>query len=305
MKKRVKWLLFYGMISGLTAFNLPACTGPGVVSQNYTQQYQTVSALLAQATQTVPDATLAPSTPAHLALSAIPSSTPPAGPTLTSDLTASSTPPAMINLAMTPTVVCDLAQPGHPVDVTVPDDTPFHPGEAFSKTWRLVNAGSCPWNQDYQVIWFSGDDLGLAHSLPLPQPVEPGESVEITADMLAPQEPGAYQSNWKLSNRQGELFGIGPDGNAPFWVRIVVVSAGTATALPTEATPLLTVTPTETPEALSRNRMPPSLVQLPVSPSSPGGSAVYRADGSPPVRGAVARVITIAGCPGVFTGGLP
>jgi hypothetical protein len=63
--------------------------------------------------------------------------------------------------------------------------------------------------------------------------------------MVAPLEPGTYRSNWKLQNSSGTLFGIGPNGDAPFWVQIIVESTPTTTPPPTLLpTPSLTVSPT-------------------------------------------------------------
>jgi hypothetical protein len=42
----------------------------------------------------------------------------------------------------------------------------------------------------------------------------PGQTVEITVDMVAPLKPGTYQGNWKLRNASNVLFGIGPNGSA-------------------------------------------------------------------------------------------
>jgi hypothetical protein len=53
--------------------------------------------------------------------------------------------------------------------------------------------------------------------------IRPGEQVDIAVDMRAPDESGSYQGNWKLLNPFGQLFGIGPKGDAPFWVRISVI----------------------------------------------------------------------------------
>jgi hypothetical protein len=65
--------------------------------------------------------------------------------------------------------------------------------------------------------------------------------VDITVDMVAPRLPGPHQSNWKLRNPRGALFGIGPTGDAPFWVRIDVIemASPTSTSLPSP-----TITPT-------------------------------------------------------------
>lgn len=235
MKKPMRWLLFCGIIFGLTACNLPAGLDTGASGQNTAQPYQTVSALLTRTIQAQETDSFFEAT----------ETTPPASATPLERTSAASTTPALTSGGLTPagstvaapspapTLACDLAQPGRPIDVTIPDDSTFHPGAYFSKTWRLVNAGTCTWEQTYSVLWFSGDNLGMTHHLPLGQRVAPGKSIDITVDMLAPQEPGAYQSNWKISNTQGKLFGIGSNGDAPFWVRILVVPADTATPAPT------------------------------------------------------------------------
>lgn len=139
----------------------------------------------------------------------------------------------------TPQVPCNKAAAGHPIDVTIPDDTVLNPGERFAKTWRLENAGSCTWTRLYSVTFFSGNSLHAVQTNTLLEPVEPGGQIDVTVDMEAPEEPGVYQSNWMLADEDGVLFGIGPNGDAPFWVKIEVVPAVTETPQPTP-----TVTPT-------------------------------------------------------------
>lgn len=111
----------------------------------------------------------------------------------------------------------------------------MQPGQAFSKTWRLVNIGGCSWTQDYAVVWFSGETFGAMHEIKLADQIGPNHGIEITIDMVAPQKPGVYQSNWKLQNAKGTLFGIGPSGDSPFWVRIVVTEPETPSQTPTSA----------------------------------------------------------------------
>lgn len=160
-------------------------------------------------------------------------------------VTASSTPSKTINVQLTtatraspsPTVICDRASPGNPLDITISDDTHMIPGQTFTKTWRLVNEGSCTWTQNYAVIYFSGSQMSAVPRSSLPDAVAPGGTVDVSVDMIAPTSPGTYQGNWKLSNPEGHLFGIGPNGDSPFWVRVVVV---------VEATPTLTLTPVPT-----------------------------------------------------------
>ncbi len=150
----------------------------------------------------------------------------------------------------TPVLPCDQAAAGAPIDVSIPDDTALRPGENFIKIWKLQNAGSCLWTTEYDAVFFYGDQMGAPDSVPLSASVAPGKTIEISVEMTAPVTPGTYQGNWKLRNTAGEFFGIGPAGDSPFWVRIVVVRQATATPtatfIPTStATP--SPTPTETP----------------------------------------------------------
>lgn len=135
------------------------------------------------------------------------------------------------------TAPCNRAAAGQPLDVTIPDDTRLNPGVAFTKIWRLENIGSCEWTTDYEVVWFAAEKMG-AENRALPNVVAPGESVDILLDMKSPQDPGIYQSYWKLRAPDGELFGIGPGGDGAFWARVEVVSElalapTTATQTPT------------------------------------------------------------------------
>jgi hypothetical protein len=140
----------------------------------------------------------------------------------------------------TPEIPCNQAAAGRPIDVTIPDGTLMTPGEDFSKTWRLENVGSCTWTRLYTLTFFSGNSLSAIQNHTLLQEVPPGATIDLTVDMVAPQTPGIYQSNWMLQDSQGELFGIGPNGDAPFWVQIEVRAPVTETPQPT---PTLTSTP--------------------------------------------------------------
>ena len=117
---------------------------------------------------------------------------------------------------------CNRAVAGSPIDVTISDGTGMMPGQEFSKTWRLINAGTCTWTTDYALVWFSGPSLAESDKQNFRKPIRPGEIVEISVDMVAPAQPGSYQSNWKISDDHGILFGLGPNGDAPFWVKIEV-----------------------------------------------------------------------------------
>jgi len=107
-------------------------------------------------------------------------------------------------------------------DVSHPDGTDLQPGEEFTKTWRLKNAGSCPWTPGYMLVFDRGDAMGGPASVQLTkEDVPPGESVDVSVDLAAPDETGTYQGYWKVRSDSGEVFGYGEDLKA-FWVKIDV-----------------------------------------------------------------------------------
>jgi len=121
-------------------------------------------------------------------------------------------------------------------DVTVPDGTKFKPGDHFTKTWRLKNVGTCTWH-NYALVFDNGERMGAPASVALPGTVAPGQEVDVSVNMVAPNATGTYRSNWRLRDDKGVIFGL-TTGN-PFWVEIKVVQpTATLTAAPT-ASPTL------------------------------------------------------------------
>jgi hypothetical protein len=116
------------------------------------------------------------------------------------------------------TITCYRAQ--FVTDVTISDNTPVLPGQPFTKTWRLVNNGACPWPPDTQLVYVDGAAMqGL--SAPLGQTVEPGQPVDVSVQLTAPADPGTYRGLWMLANASGR-FGLGQNGGEPFWVQVQV-----------------------------------------------------------------------------------
>ncbi|MEN4042535.1 MAG: NBR1-Ig-like domain-containing protein [Anaerolineaceae bacterium] len=107
-------------------------------------------------------------------------------------------------------------------DVTIPDGTVMKPNQAFIKTWRLRNAGSCTWTTDFDLIFMGGNALGAPAAIDIVNAVRPGEQADFSVSMVAPATPGTYRSNWQLRNGAGTVFGLGPAGDKPFWAEIKV-----------------------------------------------------------------------------------
>ena len=210
----------------LTGCNMPRGESAVKPTLNATQAHQTIEARLTQAINGTPTPSQPLATDSGVA-SPQPSST-------------TTTPGDQA----TPTNLCDVAAPGNPIDITIPDDTILEPGKLFTKIWRLKNTGTCTWTRSYSAAFFSGDQMDAPLTISLAGNVAPGHSVDIAIDMIAPQDAGNFQGNWKIGNDTNILFGIGPHGSSPFWVRIKVVHTPTTTPTPIIPTPTDTATPT-------------------------------------------------------------
>ncbi len=108
-------------------------------------------------------------------------------------------------------------------DVTIPDGTLLGGGDAFTKTWRLRNTGSCSWNPSYELIFKEGDAMGGPASQQLTSgTVSPGQTVDISVDLTAPNAEGEYRGDWLIRSEDGIVFGVGTSANVAFYVEIEV-----------------------------------------------------------------------------------
>lgn len=220
---------------GFSSCNLPESKTGADGQIDATQAYLTVQARLTESAIKLPSSTVPPAP------------TPTVAPSPTTQ-TVTATPQPTQPPTAVPTTACDLAAAGNPIDVTIPDDTKMLPGQTFTKTWRLQNVGKCSWTTAYSLALFSGEAMGAPTSIALTKNVNPGETIDISVDLVAPQTAGTYQGNWKLRNAGNIWFGIGPNGSSPFWVRIAVTTSASGTTTPTTTT---TGTPSSTTPAVT------------------------------------------------------
>lgn len=107
-------------------------------------------------------------------------------------------------------------------DVTIPDGEVVAPGASLTKTWGLDNSGTCTWDESYTLVFMEGDLAGAPRTFPLSQTVVPGERLDLSIPIIAPQAPGDHYANWLLMDGSGKTFGVGPQGDWPIWVRVIV-----------------------------------------------------------------------------------
>lgn len=158
-----------------------------------------------------------------LALPAIPSSTPLA-PTIPAEQTPAlpaTLPPLVtpVSTAANPQSNCDLADF---VDETIPDGSVYAPGAKFTKTWTLLNVGTCTWTDQYALVFMAGNAMGASAAQPfIANPVRPGEKVTISVQLTAPQVAGTHRADFKLRNAGGAIFAF-KDPQKYFWAEIKV-----------------------------------------------------------------------------------
>ncbi len=166
------------------------------------------------------------------------------GVTITATPITATVTPGTATLTPTPNASCDKAT--FVADVTIPDGTILNPNTAFVKTWRLKNVGTCTWSTAYSAVYQSGEKMGTTEAVAFARSVAPGQTIDITVNMISPVNAGTYRGYWILKNASGQLFGIGSGANKPFWVEIKVVSGATATPGTPTATAII---PTPVPGA--------------------------------------------------------
>jgi len=127
-------------------------------------------------------------------------------------------------------------------DVTIPDNTNVTAGAAFTKTWRVQNAGTCVWWSGYTLEHYSENAMSAPASVPLPV-TNPGQTADISVDLVAPSVAGTYRGNFVIKNPEGLIMQI--DEDSRLWLIINVGNAPTAT--PSATTTPGSSAPTATP----------------------------------------------------------
>jgi hypothetical protein len=141
-------------------------------------------------------------------------------------------------------------------DVTVPDGTQFAGGEAFTKTWRIKNSGTCNWEEGTQLAYVSGDPLEGPAAVTV-SALTAGSSTDVSVDFVAPTAAGTYRSNWRMQMSGGVQFG------AELHVEIVVPA-------PSSGAPSPTPTPTPVPMPTA------TLAPMPTPTPTPFGGGIGR-----------------------------
>ncbi len=118
-------------------------------------------------------------------------------------------------------------------DVTIPDNTNLITGEAFTKTWRVQNTGTCIWWSGYTLQHYSENAMSAPASVSLPV-TNPGETADISVNLVAPSVQGTYRGNFVIKNPADLIMQV--DEDSRLWLIINVSSAPTGTPTTTTGT---------------------------------------------------------------------
>jgi Ig-like domain from next to BRCA1 gene len=91
-------------------------------------------------------------------------------------------------------------------DVTIVDGTSMTPGQEFVKTWKIKNTGDCTWGDGYGLIYSYGEKMN-GQPVPLGVVVAPGQEVDVSVNLKAPEKIGSYTSAWQMVTPNGISFG--------------------------------------------------------------------------------------------------
>jgi len=102
-------------------------------------------------------------------------------------------------------------------DITLPDGILVSPNQSLLKTWRLRNSGTSTW-AGYQLVFVSGEQMGAPSTVAVPH-TAPGQTVDVSVNLTAPNNNGEHTGYWRLRNSQGTFFG------PTIWMKINVGTA--------------------------------------------------------------------------------
>jgi hypothetical protein len=125
---------------------------------------------------------------------------------------------------------------------SIPNFNNLQPGQQFRGTWTLRNTGSSAWPGNWRLVYVDSPtaDTQTAVSHPMSGPtnsslrdrtgreqVNPGDTVDVRFDLIAPTQPGAYAFHWQLRDENGRTL------SRTHWLRIGVVAPREEMSAPT------------------------------------------------------------------------
>lgn len=90
-------------------------------------------------------------------------------------------------------------------DSTIGEGESVPPSTNFQKSWRVQNSGTEAWPHGIHLELISGERMGIMR-IEVP-PIGPKETTELSVTLSSPNEPGVYESKWRMVTANGLYFG--------------------------------------------------------------------------------------------------
>ena len=112
--------------------------------------------------------------------------------------------------------------------LTMPNGVDVPASTRFTKIWRIVNDGTCTWDENYSFVFRTGESFGAPMIVLLPRVVKPGEVVDISLAMVAPSIDGTFIGYWRLyDSKRKQAFGYGSENyDFPVSLRVYTKTTG-------------------------------------------------------------------------------
>ncbi|MEU8102126.1 NBR1-Ig-like domain-containing protein [Nonomuraea muscovyensis] len=88
-------------------------------------------------------------------------------------------------------------------DVTYPDGSKVRTNSTFTKTWRVRNTGTIPW-EGRLLARVNADPCKSPETVAIP-PTAPGHTVDLSVRVRAPGKPGKCRIYYKMTDAQGRV----------------------------------------------------------------------------------------------------
>lgn len=111
-------------------------------------------------------------------------------------------------------------------DVSVPDGSVLGAGEVFTKTWRFRNDSDAAWPAGSRLLFVgkNSDRMGAPDEVRVERAVAPGDEIDISVPLTAPNAPGRYVTYFRLCGADERKFG------QRVWCSIIVKDAASSSS---------------------------------------------------------------------------
>jgi hypothetical protein len=126
-----------------------------------------------------------------------------------------------ISVAVTEEALGPSYRVGHVTDLNFKDGSFVDIRLKFTKRWEVTNVGTATWPADTKLVPVDDNPFGAPDYVYIGQVVSPGQKVKLAVELRCPEVAATYTGHFMLETPDGKRFGIGPNFDEPFWVKIV------------------------------------------------------------------------------------